>query len=99
MFTTGQSTAVTTSTNLKRNYKNIKDMLKKNMIVLVTNKNSEDAVDGVFIPYSKLLMERIEDFMEDLEMEENREELEKELEESLKSGGGKRIKAKDIIIR
>ena len=96
MFHASQTTAVTTSTNLKRNYKKITDLLKMNMMVIVTNKNSKDAADGVFLPYSRLLMERIEDFMEDLEMEANREELEKELEASLKSGGGKRIRLEDL---
>lgn len=98
MFQTNQTTTVVSSTDLKRQYPKVKNLLKGFHIVMVTNKKSQDEVDGVFIPYSPSLIEHLEDFLEDLEISKNREALDAELLESLQSGKGKRIPLDEVTL-
>lgn len=91
MLQTASNTYVVSSTDLKRKYQEVRMLLKGNHIVIVTNRNADDEVDGVLMPYSEALIEHLDDLLEDLEMEQNRETLEDEFEESLKSAKGKRI--------
>lgn len=92
MIITGTQSAVVSSTDLKRNYKDVQKLLKKNVVVIVVNRNSEDAADGIFFPYSEGAVERIEDLLEDIEMERNKAALVKEYEKSHSSGKGKRYR-------
>ena len=90
MLQTAQHTALVSSTELKREYAQVIEMLRKNRLVIVVNRNSDEQADGILVPYSVEALERLEDMLEDLEMERNRKALEKEFEASLKSGKGKR---------
>ena len=96
MFATGKNTAVVSSTDMKRNYKQVQDLLSTNKIIVVTNRGSENEVDGIFISYSENLIEKLEDMIEDVEMENNREALVEEFKKSYNSGSKKRVKLSDL---
>lgn len=97
MIKTSKQTALVSSTDLKRKYKKVKQLLDNNMIVIVTNRNNTaEGADGIFIPYSELVIEKLEDLIEDIEMEKNKDKLVKEFEESYNSGNGKRVDLKDL---
>ena len=96
MFVTGKNTAVVSSTDMKRNYKQVQELLNDNKIIVVTNRGSENEVDGIFISYSENLIEKLEDMIEDIEMENNRDVLIEELKKSYNNGNGKRTKLSDL---
>lgn len=97
MFQASHNTAVVSSTNLKRQYKKVKQLLDKNMMVILTNRNSEENVDGIIIPYSAEAVELLEDFLENLDIMKNKDALDKELKKSLSSGKGKRYSLKEMM--
>ncbi len=96
MFATGKNTTVVSSTDMKRNYKQVQDLLSENKIIVVTNRGSENEVDGIFISYSENLIEKLEDMIEDVEMENNRNILVEEFKKSYVSANKKRIKLSDL---
>ena len=64
MLLTGNQTVVVSSTDLKRKYQDVIDLLKKNMMVIVTNRNNtESEADGILLPYSESLIRIIEDII------------------------------------
>ena len=87
MFKASHTTAVVSSTNLKRHYQKVKSFLDQNMMVVLTNRNSEDHVDGILIPYSKEAIELLEDFLEE-------KTLDKELKKSFLSAKKKEVFSK-----
>ena len=98
MLLTGSQTAVVTSTDLKRKYQEVIDLLEKNMMVIVTNRNNtESEADGILLPYSENLIKIIEDIVEDMEMNNNKDELIKEFDKSYKSGNKKRIPLSSVV--
>lgn len=98
MLLTGNQTAVVSSTDLKRKYQDVINLLKKNMMVIVTNRNNtESEADGILLPYSEDLVKIIEDIVEDMEMNMNKEDLEKEFKKSYESENKKRIPLNSVI--
>jgi len=92
MLLTGNQTAVVSSTDLKRKYQKVMNLLNKNMMVIITNRNHTDKeADGILLPYSESLINAIEELIEDIEMEANKDKLVKELKESYASSNKKRI--------
>lgn len=97
MLLTGNQTAVVSSTDLKRKYQEVINLLKKNMMVIVTNRNNtETEADGILLPYSENLVRLLEDVIEDIEMEMNKEHLEKEFKESYESSKGKFVPLSEL---
>ncbi len=96
MYKTSKNTAIVTSTSLKRSYREVQKLLKSNVAVIITNRNNPDAADGIILPYSEAAVAKIQDFIEDIEMEENKEKLEKEFKRSIESGNKQRISLDDI---
>ena len=97
MLLTGNQTAVVSSTDLKRKYQEVINLLKKNMMVIVTNRNNtETEADGILLPYSENLVRLLEDIVEDMEMEMNKDSLEKEFKESYESSKGKFIALSEL---
>ncbi len=98
MLLTGSQTAVVSSTDLKRKYQDVIDLLKKNMMIIVTNRNNtESEADGILLPYSESLIKIIENIIEDMEMNANKNELIEELDKSYKSGKKKKIPLNSLI--
>ncbi len=96
MFFTTKNTAVVSSTDLKRHYKEVQKLLSKNVVIVVTNRNSEDNVDGILLPYSEVILEKYEDLLEDIEMEQNQQTLTRELSKSYASGKKKRLSLESL---
>lgn len=96
MFQTSTSTTVVSSTDLKRQYQKVKQLLDQHQVVIVTNRNSDEQVDGVLIPYSPQIVEHLEDLLEDMEIVANKKALDRELLESLQSAKGKRVALNDL---
>lgn len=97
MLLIGKNTATVSSTDLKRKYKDIKKLSQKSKIIIVTNRNNDDGnADFILFPYSETAIEKMEDLLEDIEMDKNRDNLIKEFDTSYKSGKGKRYTLKDI---
>lgn len=92
MFFTNPYTAIVSSTDLKRKYKDIKKLLDHKVVVIISNRKNRDEVDGILVPYSQSTVGKIEDMLEDIEIEDNKEKLIEEFKHSYASKEGKRVK-------